>query len=126
MIGGARSRDPGTERRYGAGGEEGATTDQPVKDVVGSGPYRFLPNEHISGSGAAFARFAECQPRHGHPEPTLRRGYEARCARTQRYKFCPHSAHRTQASAPRARGDKNYGRWNVDSHRFGQAAFGAN
>jgi hypothetical protein len=50
---------------------------QPVKDVVGSGPHRFLPNEHISGAGAAFARFAEYQPRHGHPEPTLRRGYEA-------------------------------------------------
>ena len=50
---------------------------QPVKDVVGSGPYRFLPNEHISGAGAAFARFAEYQPPHGHPEPTLRRGYEA-------------------------------------------------
>ena len=50
---------------------------QPVNDIVGSGPYRFLPNEHIRGAGAAFARFAEYQPRHGHPEPTLRRGYEA-------------------------------------------------
>src|SRR5437763_4031627 len=28
---------------------------QPVKDVVGSGPFRFLADEHISGAKAAFA-----------------------------------------------------------------------
>jgi peptide/nickel transport system substrate-binding protein len=38
---------------------------QPVKEVVGSGPYRFLADEHISGARAAFARFAEYQPRGG-------------------------------------------------------------
>src|SRR5216683_2017446 len=36
---------------------------QPVKEIVGSGPYRFLPDEHISGARAAFGRFAEYRPR---------------------------------------------------------------
>jgi hypothetical protein len=31
---------------------------QPVNEVVGSGPFRFLSNEHVSGAKAAFARFA--------------------------------------------------------------------
>jgi len=38
---------------------------QPVKEVVGSGPYRFLPDEHVSGARAGFARFAEYRPRDG-------------------------------------------------------------
>ena len=35
---------------------------QPVTEVVGSGPFRFLKDEHISGARAAFARF-ELLPR---------------------------------------------------------------
>src|SRR5690242_3594163 len=38
---------------------------QPVKEIVGSGPYRFLPDEHISGARAAFERFTEYRPRNG-------------------------------------------------------------
>jgi peptide/nickel transport system substrate-binding protein len=36
---------------------------QPVKEIVGSGPYRFLADEHVSGARAAFARFEEYRPR---------------------------------------------------------------
>src|SRR5205823_13174285 len=44
-----------------------ATTSphQPVKEVVGSGPFRFLQDEHISGAQAAFARFDQYRPRDG-------------------------------------------------------------
>ena len=34
---------------------------KPVAEVVGSGPYRFLKDEHVSGARAAFARFAAYQ-----------------------------------------------------------------
>jgi peptide/nickel transport system substrate-binding protein len=40
---------------------------KPVAEVVGSGPYRFLKDEHISGARAVFERFAEYQPRAGGP-----------------------------------------------------------
>src|SRR5690242_1401163 len=36
---------------------------KPVAEIVGSGPYRFLPEEHISGARAAYERFALYQPR---------------------------------------------------------------
>ena len=36
---------------------------QPVREVVGSGPFRFLSEEHISGAKAAFARFEQYRPR---------------------------------------------------------------
>src|SRR3984893_7650744 len=36
---------------------------QPVKEIVGSAPYRFLADEHVSGARAAFARFEEYRPR---------------------------------------------------------------
>src|SRR5712671_3599449 len=36
---------------------------QPVKEIIGSGPYRFLADEHVSGARAAFGRFAEYRPR---------------------------------------------------------------
>src|SRR6202040_434441 len=36
---------------------------QPVKEGVGSGPFRFLSNEHVSGAKAAFARFEQYRPR---------------------------------------------------------------
>jgi peptide/nickel transport system substrate-binding protein len=36
---------------------------QPVKEVVGSGPFRFLSEEHISGAKSAFARFEQYRPR---------------------------------------------------------------
>jgi peptide/nickel transport system substrate-binding protein len=38
---------------------------KPVAEVVGSGPYRFLKDEHVSGARAVFERFAEYQPRTG-------------------------------------------------------------
>ena len=40
---------------------------QPVAEIVGSGPYRFLPDEHVSGAHAAYERFALYQPRVGGP-----------------------------------------------------------
>src|SRR5262249_8684284 len=40
---------------------------QPVAEIVGSGPFRFLRDEHVSGARAAFARFEEYQPREGAP-----------------------------------------------------------
>jgi peptide/nickel transport system substrate-binding protein len=36
-----------------------------VKEVVGSGPYRFLKDQHISGAHAAFGRFDLYRPRDG-------------------------------------------------------------
>src|SRR5215472_13130714 len=36
---------------------------QPCGEIVGSGPYRFLPDEHISGARAAYERFSLYQPR---------------------------------------------------------------
>jgi peptide/nickel transport system substrate-binding protein len=36
---------------------------QPVGEVVGSGPFRFLKDEHVSGAHAAFARFEQYRPR---------------------------------------------------------------
>jgi peptide/nickel transport system substrate-binding protein len=38
---------------------------KPVAEIVGSGPYRFLKDEHISGARTVFERFAEYQPRMG-------------------------------------------------------------
>ena len=36
---------------------------KPVTEIVGSGPYRFLPDEYISGAHAAYERFPLYQPR---------------------------------------------------------------
>jgi len=36
----------------------------PVAEIVGSGPYRFLADEHVSGARAVYERFALYQPRH--------------------------------------------------------------
>jgi len=38
---------------------------KPVSEIIGSGPYRFLKDEHVSGARAVFARFAEYRPRDG-------------------------------------------------------------
>jgi peptide/nickel transport system substrate-binding protein len=38
---------------------------KPVAEIVGSGPYCFLKDEHVSGARAVFGRFAEYQPRPG-------------------------------------------------------------
>src|SRR5215468_10496732 len=38
---------------------------QQVGEVVGSGPFRFLKDEHISGAQAAFARFDQYRPHDG-------------------------------------------------------------
>jgi peptide/nickel transport system substrate-binding protein len=35
----------------------------PVGEIVGSGPYRFLPEEHVSGARATYERFPLYQPR---------------------------------------------------------------
>ncbi|HWX49338.1 MAG TPA: ABC transporter substrate-binding protein [Roseomonas sp.] len=45
-----------------------AKTDpyKPVTEMIGSGPYRFLPEEFVSGARAAYARFEGYSPR---PEP---------------------------------------------------------
>ena len=40
---------------------------KPIAEIVGSGPYRFLPEEHISGAHAAYERFALYQPRTSGP-----------------------------------------------------------
>lgn len=40
---------------------------KPVTEIVGSGPYRFLPEEHISGTRAAYERFPLYQPRPSGP-----------------------------------------------------------
>ena len=40
---------------------------KPVAEIVGSGPYRFLPEEHIVGAHAAYERFPLYQPRNGGP-----------------------------------------------------------
>jgi len=49
-----------------------AETDpvRPVPEIVGSGPYRFLANEFIAGSRAAYARFDRYRPRSEAPEWT--------------------------------------------------------
>jgi peptide/nickel transport system substrate-binding protein len=39
----------------------------PVAEVVGSGPYRFLKDEHVSGARSAFERFDLYRPRDGGP-----------------------------------------------------------
>src|SRR5580700_5017212 len=41
--------------------------DRPVAEVVGSGPFRFLAAEHVSGARAVFERFEAYQPRGGGP-----------------------------------------------------------
>ena len=40
---------------------------KPVAEIVGSGPYRFLADEHISGARAAYERFPLYQPRSAGP-----------------------------------------------------------
>jgi peptide/nickel transport system substrate-binding protein len=40
---------------------------KPVAEIIGSGPYRFLAEEHISGARAAYERFPLYQPRAGGP-----------------------------------------------------------
>jgi peptide/nickel transport system substrate-binding protein len=40
---------------------------KPVAEIVGSGPYRFLPEEHIGGARAAYQRFGLYQPCKGGP-----------------------------------------------------------
>src|SRR5580704_16007272 len=41
--------------------------DKPIAEVVGSGPFRFLASEHVSGARAVFERFEAYQPRGGGP-----------------------------------------------------------
>jgi peptide/nickel transport system substrate-binding protein len=47
-----------------------AKTDatKPITEVIGSGPYRFLPDEYVSGARAAYARFDDYVPRSDAPE----------------------------------------------------------
>ena len=41
-----------------------------ITEVIGSGPYRFLPDEYVSGDRVAYERFANYVPRDGKPEWT--------------------------------------------------------
>lgn len=41
-----------------------------VSEIVGSGPFKFLPNEYVSGSSAAFVKFADYVPRQEAPSYT--------------------------------------------------------
>src|SRR6516165_11019369 len=36
---------------------------KPVDEIIGSGPYRFLPEEHVTGARAGYERFPLYQPR---------------------------------------------------------------
>jgi hypothetical protein len=36
---------------------------KPVAEIVGSGPFRYLKDEHVSGARVVFERFAEYRPR---------------------------------------------------------------
>ena len=40
---------------------------KPIAEIIGSGPYRFLKDEHVSGARAVFERFADYQPRPSGP-----------------------------------------------------------
>jgi peptide/nickel transport system substrate-binding protein len=40
---------------------------KPVTEIIGSGPYRFLPDEHVSGARAAYERFLLYRPRPAGP-----------------------------------------------------------
>jgi peptide/nickel transport system substrate-binding protein len=40
---------------------------KPVAEIIGSGPYRFLPEEHINGARGAYERFPLYQPRSAGP-----------------------------------------------------------
>ena len=42
----------------------------PIREAVGSGPFRFLPGEWVSGSRAAYARFEGYAPREEPPDGT--------------------------------------------------------
>src|SRR5882724_1898713 len=42
-------------------------SSEPVKETIGSGPFRFLPNEWISGAHAGYARFDGYVPRQDAP-----------------------------------------------------------
>ena len=42
-----------------------ASPFKPIGEIIGSGPYRFLPEEHITGARAAYERFPLYQPRAG-------------------------------------------------------------
>jgi peptide/nickel transport system substrate-binding protein len=44
-----------------------ASPFKPVAEIVGSGPYRFLPEEHVIGARAAYERFPLYQPRESGP-----------------------------------------------------------
>jgi peptide/nickel transport system substrate-binding protein len=52
--------------------ERMAKTDpfKPITEIVGSGPFRFLPNEFVAGSSAAWAKFDGYIPRQEAPEWT--------------------------------------------------------
>ncbi|HWX47066.1 MAG TPA: ABC transporter substrate-binding protein [Roseomonas sp.] len=41
-----------------------------VQEMIGSGPYRFLPDEYVSGSRVAYARFEQYVPRQEVPQRT--------------------------------------------------------
>lgn len=67
-----------------------------LTEVVGSGPYRFLPNERISGARTVFERFADYKPREsGKPEWTA----GAKIAHFDRLEWTPMPDASTAAAA---------------------------
>ena len=38
---------------------------KPVAEIIGSGPFRFVKDEHVMGARAVFAKFGEYRPRDG-------------------------------------------------------------
>ncbi|WP_158743805.1 ABC transporter substrate-binding protein [Acidisphaera sp. L21] len=51
-----------------------ASPSKPITEVIGSGPFRFIANERVSGSRAVFERFAGYAPRPGGGTPGLTGG----------------------------------------------------
>ena len=74
-----------------------AKTDpyKPVTEMVGSGPYRFLADEFVSGAHAAYARFDGYRPRD--EAPVLNAGGKRACFERIEWKVIPDSS--TAASA---------------------------
>jgi len=71
-----RLKKPFSQMLYGLGArscfimpERTAKTSgaEQIKEAIGSGPFRFLPDEHVSGARVAYARFDKYVPRQEKP-----------------------------------------------------------
>src|SRR6516164_10386604 len=61
-----RDREPMSPRSCRSGWRQPHPSSR-FAEIVGNGPYRFLPEEHISGARAAYERFPLYQPRSSSP-----------------------------------------------------------